>query len=284
MVKYFICARERAYEDNIMILASIFNTDFIQVLERCKVAIAGFGIMDAIEVLIIAAMLFLLFTLFRGKKAGALVMGIAIIVLLLLFSNLFGFKVLYYLLSAVLGSGILAIIVIFQPEIREALERLGKGSIKGLMSFSDRRKKKEQYMQVVDNICSAVTEMSKEYTGALIVIERDIELSDIVHTGVRIDANVNDLLIRNLFYNKSPLHDGALVVSGDKIVAAACFLPLTEKEDLDTSLGTRHRAAIGIAERSDAVIVVVSEETGNISIAYDFSLERTPRSGGSGQL
>lgn len=256
------------------VLASIFNTDFVQVLEQCKVAISNFGIMDAIEVIIIAGMLFLLFSLFKGKKAGALVMGIAVVILLLLFSNLFGFKVLYHLLSAILGSGILVIIIIFQPEIREALERLGKGSIKGIMSFSDRRKRKEQYMQAVDSICSAVVEMAKEYTGALIVIERDIALSDIVHTGVKIDANVNDLLIRNLFYNKSPLHDGALVVSGDKIVAAACLLPLTEREDLDTSLGTRHRAAMGIAERSDAVVIVVSEETGNISIAYDFSLER----------
>lgn len=257
-----------------MVLAQIFNTDLTQVLESCKNAITNFGPKDAIEIVIIAAILFLAYTLLKGKKAGALVMGIAILVLLLMLSSLLDFKVLYNLLSSILGSGVLVIIIIFQPEIRDALEKLGKGSIKGIMSFSDRRKKKEQYMQAIDHICDAVEEMAKEYTGALIVIERTIGLSDIVHTGVRIDANVNDLLIRNLFYNKSPLHDGALVVSGDKILAAACFLPLTEKENLDSRLGTRHRAAIGIAERSDAIVVVVSEETGSISLAYDFSLER----------
>jgi diadenylate cyclase len=142
------------------------------------------------------------------------------------------------------------------------------------MSFSDRKKKKEQYLNSIDNICAAVSELAAESTGALIVVERSIRLSDVTKTGVVIDANVNDLLIRNLFFNRAPLHDGALVISGDKIVAAGCFLPLTQRVDLDSSLGTRHRAAIGMAERSDAVVIVVSEETGAISIAYDFSLMR----------
>ena len=189
-------------------------------------------------------------------------------------SNIFNLNVLYRLFSTILGSGLLVVIIIFQPEIRDALEKIGNGSLKGIMSFSDRKKKKEQYLNAIENICSAVTELSRESTGALIVIERSISLSDVVKMGVTLDANVNDLLIRNLFYDKAPLHDGAVVISGDKIVAAGCFLPLTQRVDLDSSLGTRHRAAIGMAERSDAIVIVVSEETGGISIAYDFSLVR----------
>jgi diadenylate cyclase len=227
-----------------------------------------------IEIIILAGIIFLAFRLVRGRKAGALATGLIVLSGLSIFSKFLKFNVLYSLFSTILGSGLLVVIIIFQPEIRDALEKIGNGSLKGIMSFSDRRRKKEQYSTVIDNICSAVSDLAAESTGALIVIERSIRLSDITATGVVIDANVNDLLIRNLFYDRAPLHDGAVVISGDKIVAAGCFLPLTQRIDLDSSLGTRHRAAIGMAEKSDAVVIVVSEETGGISIAYDFSLIR----------
>ena len=142
------------------------------------------------------------------------------------------------------------------------------------MNLSERKKKKEQYLTAIDDICAAVTQLSNDSTGALIVIEKSIKLSDLIQMGAILNANVNELLIRNLFFNRAPLHDGAVVISGDRIVAAGCFLPLTERDDLDSSLGTRHRAAIGIAERSDAVVIVVSEETGAISIAYESALIR----------
>ena len=187
--------------------------------------------------------------------------------------------VLHSLSNTILDSGVIVFIIVFQPEIRDALEKLGNGSIKSIMSISDRKKKKEQYLNAIESVCSAVNELSKTSTGALIVIERSIRLSDVVNIGVAIDANVNDLLIRNLFYDKSPLHDGAVIISGDRILAAGCFLPLTQRIDLDSSLGTRHRAAIGMAERSDAIVIVVSEETGGISIAYDFSLMRNVKLG-----
>lgn len=255
-------------------LASIFDSDMSGFMERCKIALSDFGAWDFVEIAILTVMLFFGVQFVRGRKAGALAMGIVVIMVLLIISKYYELNVLDKFLSSIVGSGILVIIIIFQPEIRDALEKIGKGSIKGIMSLSERKKRKEQHINAVDNICSAVTELSKDSTGALIVIERSVRLADIIQMGAVIDANVNDLLLRNLFFNRSPLHDGAVVVSGDKIVAAGCFLPLTEREDIDSALGTRHRAAIGIAEKSDAVVIVVSEETGAISIAYDFSLLR----------
>lgn len=255
-------------------LTSLFDNKFGDILDACKNAIRNFHIKDAIEIIILAGIIFLAFQLFKGKKAGALLTGLVVIAGLSLVSNLLGFTVLHRLFSTILGSGLLVIIIIFQPEIRDALEKIGNGSLKGIMSFSDRKKKKAQYRNAIENICSAVSDLSASSTGALIVIERSIRLADVAKTGVVIDANVNDLLIKNLFYVKAPLHDGAVIVSGDKIVAAGCFLPLTQRVDLDSNLGTRHRAAMGMAERSDAVIIIVSEETGGISIAYDFSLKR----------
>ena len=257
-----------------MMLTSILDSNFSEIVEKCKIAISNFQVKDLIEIIILAGLLFLAFQLLKGRKAGALVTGLVVVAGLSILSNIFNLNVLYRLFSTILGSGLLVVIIIFQPEIRDALEKIGNGSLKGIMSFSDRKKKKEQYLNAIENICSAVTELSRESTGALIVIERSISLSDVVKMGVTLDANVNDLLIRNLFYDKAPLHDGAVVISGDKIVAAGCFLPLTQRVDLDSSLGTRHRAAIGMAERSDAIVIVVSEETGGVSIAYDFSLIR----------
>lgn len=257
-----------------MLLTSLLDSNFSEIVERCKVAISNFRPQDLIEIVILAGMLFLAFHLLKGRKIGALITGLVVLAGLSLLSSIFNFTVLYKIFSTILGSGLLVVIIIFQPEIRDALEKIGNGSLKGIMSFSDRKKKKEQYLNAIENICSAVTELSRESTGALIVVERSIRLSDVIKMGVVIDANANDLLIRNLFYNKAPLHDGAVVISGDKIVAAGCFLPLTQRVDLDSSLGTRHRAAIGLAERSDAIVIVVSEETGGISIAYDFSLLR----------
>lgn len=257
-----------------MVLSSLLSSNIADIAARCKEVILEAGIKDYIEIVILAALLFVVFKMLKGRKAGALVTGLLVLSGLSVLSSLLKFNVLYKIFSTILGSGLLVVIIIFQPEIRDALEKIGNGSLKGIMSFSDRRKKKEQYKNAIENICSAITEMSRESTGALIVIERSTSLSDVVKMGVTIDANVNDLLLRNLFYNRAPLHDGAVVISGDKIVAAGCFLPLTERVDIDSSLGTRHRAAIGMAERSDAIVIVVSEETGGISVAYDFSLIR----------
>lgn len=234
----------------------------------------SFGFKDAIEIIILSVLLFFSFKFLKGRKAGALIIGIAVCVILLFLTSYFNLNVLNAILASIVGSGTLVIIVIFQPEIREALEKIGNGSIHGIMNFSDRKRKKELYYNVIENICIAVGELSKEYTGALIVIERTTRLSDIIHTGIAIDAEVSSSLIRNLFFNRAPLHDGAVVISEGRLSAAGCFLPLTRRNDVDPNLGTRHRAAIGMSETSDAVTVIVSEETGAISIAYDCSLIR----------
>lgn len=262
------------FKDKNMLLTSLLDSSFSDIMSRCKAVICDIQIKDFIEIIILAGLLFLAFHLLKGRKMGALLTGLAVVAGFSLISSILHFEVLYTIFSTILGSGLLVVIIIFQPEIRDALEKIGNGSLKGLTSISARRRQKEQHKNAIDNICSAVNELSHDSTGALIVIERSIRLSDVIRMGVTIDANVNDLLIRNLFYNKAPLHDGAVVVSGDKIVAAGCFLPLTQRVDLDSNLGTRHRAAIGLAEKSDAIVIVVSEETGAISVAYDFSLLR----------
>ena len=236
--------------------------------------IKSFGPKDLIEIAVITVLLFFAFRFLKGRKAGALIIGIAICVVMLFISDTFELRVIHTIFSSIVGSGTLVIIVIFQPEIREALEKIGSGSINGIMNFSDRKKKKELYYNVIENICIAVKELSREYTGALIVIERTTGLADIIQTGIVINADVSSSLLRNLFYNRAPLHDGAVVVSEGRIAAAGCFLPLTRRSDVDPNLGTRHRAAIGMSESSDAVIIVVSEETGKISVAYDCTLVR----------
>ena len=236
--------------------------------------LSSFGPMDAVEILILATLFFFAFRLLRGKKSGALLIGIFFCLIMFGVASLLDFQVLSALFGAIAASGVVIVIVIFQPEIRDALERLGAGTQNGLMSFGDRKKKKELYYNVIDNICAAIRELSAEYTGALIVLERTTRLSDIAKTGITINADVNALLIRNLFFNKAPLHDGALVIMDAKIASAGCFLPLTRRSDIDPDLGTRHRAALGMSETSDAIIIVVSEETGRISVAHDCSLIR----------
>ena len=164
--------------------------------------------------------------------------------------------------------------IIFQPELRDALEKNGAGSYGGFMAISERRKKNQLYYKAIENICAAVEDLSKTHTGALIVITRTTSLSDVMDSGVKINADVNAFLLRNLFFNKAPLHDGAVVIDDARIASAGCLLPLTRRSDVDGDLGTRHRAAIGISETSDAITIVVSEETGIISVAYDCALKR----------
>lgn len=257
---------------NALLVAEGF--DFAAFFEKCGIVLSGFNPLNAVEILLLAVVFFLAFKFLQGRKAGALIVGIALCVILYFVSSQLQFKALHTLFSSVFENGTLVVLIIFHPEIRDALERIGNGSINGIMSFSDRRKKKELYYNVIEHVCDAVKELSIESTGALIVIERTTVLSDIIATGVSINADVNSSLLRNLFYNKAPLHDGAVVISEGRIAAAGCFLTLSRRNDIDQDLGTRHRAAIGMSESSDAVIIVVSEETGCISVAHDCTLRR----------
>lgn len=242
--------------------------------ERTKDAFANFSPADALDILFLAFTFFFVFRFFRGKKGGAVLIGISMCLVFWFLSTAFNLDGISFIFSKVFEIGVIALIIIFQPEIRDVLERIGTGPFNGLFAFGDQKKKQQVYYSAVDNICAAVSDLSRTKTGALIVLERTTRLDDILNTGVAIHADTNSFLLRNLFFNKAPLHDGAVVIGDGKVVAAGCLLPLTRRQDIDSDLGTRHRAAVGMSEISDAIIIVVSEETGVISVASDCTLTR----------
>ena len=253
---------------------SALNINWQAMLTSLGEVFRSFNIFDVLDILLMAGIFFLLVRFLNNRKAGALLIGISICVVLLFLSKTLGLAGTTLLFSALFDVGVLALLVIFQPEIRNALEKIGTGSIHGIMALSERRKKNQAYYNAIENICAAVTDLSATKTGALIAISRTTKLDDIAQTGIYINADVNSFLIRNIFFNKAPLHDGAIIIDEAKILSAGCLLPLTRRSDVDSDLGTRHRAAIGMSEMSDALIIVVSEETGTISVAYDCKLTR----------
>ena len=221
----------------------------------------------------LALVIFLVYCFFRmvkGSRAWQLIKGIALLIVITWVSGLLNLKILNWILTGIMNLGVIAIIVIFQPELRRGLEQLGTNKITKFFGIDKNisTKTKEDIYKIV----IAATELSKAKTGALIVIERDIKIQDIIATGIPMGAEVSPQLLVNIFEPKTPLHDGAVVISGNKIAAAACVLPLADDKDIAKELGTRHRAAIGISKESDSIVVVVSEETGKISIAKDGTL------------
>ena len=227
-----------------------------------------------ISLIIDIALVFLLIYLFlrmvKGTRTWQLVKGIAFLIVGTWLSGILGLNILHYILNAIMNWGVILIIVIFQPEIRRALEQIGTNKITKFFGIEKDivTKTKEDIYKVV----IAATELAKNQTGALIVIERDIKIKDIIATGVEINGDVSPQVLVNIFVPNTPLHDGAVVISENKIAAAACMLPLASDSDIARELGTRHRAAIGISKESDAIAVVVSEETGKISVAKDGTL------------
>ena len=224
-------------------------------------------------ILDLAIVLFLAYNLLKiakDSRAWQLIKGIALLVIATWLSGILNLNILNYILSAVMNWGVILLIIIFQPEIRRALEQLGTNKFTKLFGMDKDiiTKTKEDIYKVA----IAATELSKSKTGALIVIERDIRIKDIISTGVEINSEVSPQLLVNIFVPKTPLHDGAVVISENRIVAAACMLPLASDTDIAKELGTRHRAAIGISKESDAIAIVVSEETGKISVAKDGTL------------
>ena len=206
----------------------------------------------------------------KGSRAWQLIKGIALLIVVTWISGLLNLKILNWILTGIMNLGVIAIIVIFQPELRRGLEQLGTNKLTKFFGIDKdlATKTKEDIYKVV----IAATELAKAKTGALIVIERDIKIQDIISGGIPLNADVSPQLLVNIFEPKTPLHDGAVVISGNKIAAAACVLPLADDKDIAKELGTRHRAAIGISKESDSIVVVVSEETGKISIAKDGTL------------
>ena len=257
------------------VAASSGGNEFFNFISRIGETFGNFRLEDAFDILLLTVIFFLAFTFLKSRKAGALIIGIAVCALVLLVAMSFGLNGTAYLFSGLFQVGALAIVIIFQPEIRDGLERLGSGSLFGGIHLGHSSKKKHTYVKAIDHICSAVSELSHTKTGALIVIQRNTKLEDVVQTGIVINADVHSALLRNIFFNKAPLHDGAVVIDDDaRIVAAGCLLPLARRQDIDEDLGTRHRAAIGMSETSDAIIIVISEETGVISVASDCELTR----------
>ncbi len=223
-----------------------------------------------IDITIVIFLMYCFFKIVRGSRAWQLIKGIALLIIATWMSGLFNLKILNWILTGIMNLGVIAIIVIFQPELRRALEQLGTNKLTqffGIDKDLSTRTKEDIYKVVI-----AATELSKAKTGALIVLERDIKIQDIIATGIPMNAEVSPQLLVNIFEPKTPLHDGAVVISGNKIAAAACVLPLADDKDIAKELGTRHRAAIGISKESDSIVVVVSEETGKISVAKDGTL------------
>ena len=206
----------------------------------------------------------------RHTRVSQLAKGILILVIITLLSGLLHLYIFNAIMTTIMNWGVLALIIIFQPELRKALEQLGTGKFSKFFGIdkSIETKTKENIYRIV----IAATELSKTHTGALMVLERDIKLNDIIETGIAMDSEVSPQLLCNIFVPKTPLHDGAVIISNNKIAAASCMLPLADDKDIARELGTRHRAAIGISKETDAIVVVVSEETGKISIAKDGTL------------
>lgn len=232
--------------------------------------VSSVGITDVLDIAIIAFLIYKLLGFIRETRAEQLAKGLLLLVVATVLSKWFHLYTLHWLLSGILSAGLIAIVVIFQPELRRALEYLGRSRITNVFGEVD----KEEAKRIVGQFVEAVESMSASRTGALMVIEREISLNDIVETGTVIDAQITAQMIGTIFYEGTPLHDGAVIVRGDKLYAAGCVLPLTQNKELNKELGTRHRAGIGITENSDALVIIVSEETGVISIAQNGKLTR----------
>lgn len=227
-------------------------------------------IASVVEILIVAWLLYKLYWLIKETRAEQLLKGILIILALIPISYLFNMTMLYFLLSRTITLGVLSFVIIFQPEIRRALEHLGRSA------FNDRHLTPEEraWDELLTEIVTAVESLSLSKTGALLVIEQQTMLREMIATGTQIDAKVSAALIENIFIPNTPLHDGAMILREDRIVAAGCVLPLTTSSEISKKLGTRHRAAIGLTEVSDAAVLVVSEETGVVSLALNGKLVR----------
>ena len=223
-----------------------------------------------IDISIVVYLLLKVIKFAKNSRAWQLLKGIGLLILATIASNILQLRILNFILNSIMTWGVFALIVIFQPELRRALEQLGTNKFTkffGIDKDIATRTKEDIYKIII-----AVCELAKTKTGALIVIERDIRINDIISTGIEINSEVSPQLLVNIFVPNTPLHDGAVVISNNKITAAACMLPLASDTDIAKELGTRHRAAIGISKESDAIAVVVSEETGKISIAKDGTL------------
>ena len=239
-------------------------------MPQFQAIISTISLLDIFDMVIVAFVIYKLYVMIKDTRALALLKGLIIMLIATAISKWLGLNVIYWLLQKTMTVMLVALPVVFQPELRRALEQLGRG---GLFKKSVFLNEEEQEV-LLDNLAKAVAVLAKNKIGALIVLERETGLNDYIETGIKVDGLVSNEFLINIFIPNTPLHDGAVILRGNRIMAAGCLLPLTEDRSLNKELGTRHRAAIGLAEQTDAVVVVVSEETGIISMARSGRLVR----------
>ena len=249
--------------------------DFILSLVEVIISrITAITFFDILDIAIVSVVFYYIFKFVKDRRAGKLAVGVFFIIILLLLSDVFNMYALNFLLSNVVQVGIIGLMIVFQSELRYFLEKVGGNSFINSINRKNDKRTLSDLVKCIDAITDACASFSSEMVGALIVFERTTKLGDVIKTGTIIDAEPTEYLIKNIFFNKAPLHDGALVIRGCRLYSAGCFLPLSSNEGINKDLGTRHRAALGMSENSDAVVVVVSEETGTISTAIEGKLTR----------
>ncbi|MDE6759605.1 MAG: diadenylate cyclase CdaA [Lachnospiraceae bacterium] len=232
-------------------------------------------ITDLIEIVIIAILIYYIMDWFKKTRAWTLMKGILVLLLFTGIARIFEFNTIIWIFKNTISVGVIAVIIIFQPEFRRALEQLGrKKFISSLFIVDESRNGRKFNKKILNEISKAVYAMSEVKTGALIVLEQEVRLGDYERTGITIDAEVTSQLLINIFEHNTPLHDGAVLIRNNRIISATCYLPLSDNLDINKSLGTRHRAAIGVSEVSDSITVIVSEETGAVSLAYNGAIYR----------
>ena len=252
-------------------LAEIFS-DFLKYF--FGETLRNIEVKDVIDILLLSLVLFFIYNLIRDSRAWKLIIGLMVMLAISVIAEVFEMSALGFIFGNFQQLGLIAILVLFQPEFRTALERVGGTPITGIKSIAANSEAMASVSAQIESVCTASADLSRDKLGALMVIERSTKLGDFIRSGVEIDSVVSPFVLKNIFFNKAPLHDGAVILRNGRIAAAGCFLPLSTKEDIDKDLGTRHRAAIGLTEVSDAVVIIVSEETGKISLAVGGTLER----------
>ena len=244
---------------------------YIHVFDLPKVSV-----IDVLEIVILAFVIYHVALWIKNTRAWTLLKGIIVLLACYVIAYILGMNVIVWIFERTISIGITALMIVFQPELRRALEELGqKNIVSTLIPFDDTRNQNERFSErSINEIVKATVEMAKVKTGALIIIEKDIDLSEYERTGIELDSTISSQLLINIFEHNTPLHDGAVIVRENRIVAATCYLPLSDNMELSKQLGTRHRAGVGISEQTDSVTIIVSEETGQVSVAQGGKLTR----------
>lgn len=249
----------------------------LEIMETYLSRVSGIRWADIVEIIIISFLVYHILVWIKNTKAWSLLKGILVITVFILFAAYFEMNTILWIVNNMFGVAVTAVVVILQPELRKAVEELGrKNIITSILPFEVGKALEEGRFsdKTINEIAKACIEMGKVRTGALIVVEREQSLAEYERTGIDVDGIVTSQLLINIFEHNTPLHDGAVIIRGNRITSATCYLPLSDNTQLSKELGTRHRAGVGISEASDSLTIIVSEETGKISVAYEGKLER----------